>query len=64
MMEVVRSRGETCARHNCRLFLYSLYFQLQSPGFAELTFVDQSPRLASDFLPRVREALEQVRAWC
>ena len=63
MVEVVRNHGETCARHNCRLFLYSLYFQLRSPGFANLTLVDQPPSLAG-VLPLVTEALAQIRAWC
>jgi Protein of unknown function (DUF2785) len=64
MMEAVRSIGETCARHNCRLFLYTLYFQLRSPGFAGLTLVDQAPPQASALLPLVDEALAQIRAWC
>lgn len=64
LMEVVRSRAETCARHNTRSFLYSLYFQLRSPGFANLTFVEQRPAIAPVLLPLVENALSQIRAWC
>jgi hypothetical protein len=64
MMAVVRSPEETCARHNCRVFLYSLYFQLLSPGFADLTLLDQPPPLADGLLPLVAEALARIRAWC
>jgi hypothetical protein len=64
MMAVVRSPEETSARHNCRLFLYSLYFQLRSPGFADLTLLDQPPPLADGLLTLVAEALGRIRAWC
>lgn len=64
MMDVVRSKAETCARHNVKHFLYSLYFQLRSPGFAHLTFVEQRPAAADALLPLVENALSQIRAWC
>jgi hypothetical protein len=63
LMEVVRSKAETCARHNARTFLYSLYFQLRTPGFANLTFVEQRPAIAPALLPLVENALSQIRAW-
>lgn len=64
MMDVVRSEAETCARHNTKYFLCSLYFQLRSPGFAHLTFVEQQPAVAGALLPLVENALSQIRAWC
>jgi len=64
MMEVVRSHTETCARHNVKSFLRSLYFQLRSPGFANLTFVEQQPPITAEFLPLVEHALSQIRLWC
>lgn len=64
MMDVVRSEAETCARHNTKSFLCSLYFQLLSPGFAHLTFVEQRPAVADALLPLVENALSQIRAWC
>jgi hypothetical protein len=64
LIEVVRSPAETCARHNTRSFLYSLYFQLRSPGFANLTFVEQRPAITDALLPLVENALSQIRAWC
>lgn len=64
MMDVVRSKAETCARHNTRSFLYALYFQLRSPGFAHLTLVEQRPAIADTLLPLVENALSQIRAWC
>jgi hypothetical protein len=64
LMEVVRSQAETCARHNTRSFLYSLYFQLRYPGFANLTLVDQRPAISDALLPLVENALSQIRAWC
>ncbi len=64
MMDVVRSAGETCARHNTKSFLCGLYFQLRTPGFAQLTFVEQRPPCADEFLPLVEHALSQIRAWC
>lgn len=63
-MEVVRNEAETCARHNTKYFLYDLYFQLRSPGFAHLTFVEQQPVVADALLPLVENALSQIRAWC
>lgn len=64
MMDVVRSKAETCARHNTKYFLCSLYFQLRSPGFAHLTFVEQRPAIADALLPLVENMLSQIRAWC
>lgn len=64
LMEVVRSPAETCARHNTRSFLYSLYFQLRYPGFANLTFVERRPAIADALLPLVENALSLIRAWC
>lgn len=64
MMDVVRSEAETCARHNTKYFLCSLYFQLRSPGFAHLSFVEQRPAVADALLPLVENALSQIRAWC
>lgn len=64
LMEVVRSRAETCARHNTRTFLYSLYFQLRYPGFANLSFVERRPAITDALLPLVENALSQIRAWC
>jgi hypothetical protein len=64
LMEVVRGAAETCARHNVRYFLYALYFQLRSPGFAQLTFVEQKPAIADELLPLVENALSQIRVWC
>ncbi|MEO8954461.1 MAG: DUF2785 domain-containing protein [Ktedonobacteraceae bacterium] len=64
MMDVVRSEAETCARHNTKYFLCSLYFQLRSPGFAHLTFVEQRPAVADALLPLIENALSQIRAWC
>lgn len=64
LMDVARSEAETCARHNTRYFLCGLYFQLRSPGFANLTFVEQRPTIADELLPLVENALSQIRAWC
>ncbi len=64
LMEVVRSAAETCARHNAKYFLYTLYFQLRSPGFAQLAFVEQKPAVADALLPLVENTLSQIRAWC
>jgi hypothetical protein len=64
LMDVVQSNEETCARHNARTFLYSLYFQLRTPGFANLTFVQQRPAIADALLPLVENALSLIRAWC
>ena len=64
MMDVVRNEAETCARHNTKYFLYGLYFQLRSPGFAHLTFVERQPFVADELLPLVENALSQIRAWC
>lgn len=64
LMEVVRSPAETCARHNTRSFLYSLYFQLRYPGFANLTFVERRPAIADALVLQVENALSQIRAWC
>lgn len=64
MMDVVRNEAETCARHNTKYFLYNLYFQLRSPGFAQLSFVEQQPAVAGALLPLVENALSQIRAWC
>jgi len=64
MMDVVRSEAETCARHNTKCFLCSLYFQLRSPCFAHLTFVEQRPAVAHALLPLVGNVLSQIRAWC
>lgn len=64
MMDVVRNGAETCARHNTKHFLYGLYFQLRSPGFAHLTFVERQPVIADTLLPLVENALSQIRAWC
>jgi Protein of unknown function (DUF2785) len=63
-MDVVRSEAETCARHNTKYFLCSLYCQLRSPGFAHMTFVEQRPAVADALLPLVENALSQIRAWC
>ncbi|MBA2676863.1 MAG: hypothetical protein H0U76_00460 [Ktedonobacteraceae bacterium] len=64
MMSVVRNEAETCAHHNTKYFLYGLYFQLRSPDFAHLTFVEQQPVVAGALLPIVEHALSQIRAWC
>jgi hypothetical protein len=63
-MDVVQSEAETCARHNSKYFLRSLYFQLRSPGFANLTSVEQRPAVADALLPLVESALSRVRSWC
>jgi Protein of unknown function (DUF2785) len=64
MMNIVRNEAETCARHNVKHFLRSLYFQLVSPGFANLTFVDEAPPLAHELLPLVEDTLKEIRTWC
>jgi len=64
MMNIVRNEAETCARHSVKHFLRSLYFQLLSPGFAHLTFVNEAPPLARELLPHVEAALREVRIWC
>ncbi len=63
MMNIVRSEAQTCARHNIKHFLRSLYFQLLSPGFAGMTFVTEKPPLADELLPRVEATLREIRAW-
>jgi hypothetical protein len=64
LMDMVRSEAETCARHNTKYFLYSLYFQLRTPGFAHLTFIEQQPAVVEALLPLVENALSQIWAWC
>ena len=64
LMAVVRSPEETGARHNARSFLYALYFQLRSPGFGGISFVDQAPPRAGALLALVERALAEIRAWC
>jgi len=64
LMKIVRSETETCARHNIKQLLYSLYFQLLAPGFAQLSFVHDSPSLVSELLPQVQTTLNEIRAWC
>jgi hypothetical protein len=64
MMDIVRDDAETCARYNVKHFLRSLYFQLLSPGFANLTFVDEAPSLTHELLPLVEDALREIRTWC
>ncbi len=64
LMDVARSEIETCAHHNTKHFLRSLYFQLHSPGFANLTFVEQHSAIGNELLPLVEDALYQIRAWC
>jgi hypothetical protein len=64
LMKIVRSETETCARHNIKQLLYSLYFQLLAPGFAQLSFVHEAPSLASELLPQVQATLNEIRAWC
>jgi Protein of unknown function (DUF2785) len=61
---VASSEAETCARHNVKHFLRSLYFQLLSPGFADLTFVNEKPPQANELLPLVEDALRHIRVWC
>lgn len=55
---------ETCARHNSKHFLRSLYFQLRAPGFGNLPHIQQRPALADGFLPLVERTLYQIGAWC
>lgn len=64
LMKIVRSETETCVRHNIKQLLYSLYFQLFAPGFAQLSFVHDAPSLASELLPHVQATLNEIRAWC
>ncbi|GCE09105.1 DUF2785 domain-containing protein [Dictyobacter aurantiacus] len=64
MMEVVRNKAETCARHNTKHFLRSLFFQLRSPGFANLNLVEHRPPVSDELLPLVEHTLSQIRAWC
>lgn len=63
-LKIVGDTAETCARHNTKHFLRSLYFQLREPGFAGLTFVDQSPSITASFLPHVEQALQDIKIWC
>jgi hypothetical protein len=63
-LSVASSEAETCARHNIKYFLRSLYFQLLSPGFADLTFVGEKPPRANELLPLVEDALRHIRVWC
>lgn len=58
------SVAETCARHNAMHFLRSLYFQLRTPGFADITYVEQRPPIANELLPLVENALSQIHVWC
>ena len=53
MMDVVRSEAQTGAHHNTKSFLCSLYFQLLSPSFAHLTFVERRPAIADALLSLV-----------
>jgi hypothetical protein len=64
LMKIVRSETETCARHNIKQLLTSLYFQLLAPGFAHLSFVHEPPSLASELLPHVQATLNEIRSWC
>jgi hypothetical protein len=64
LMKIVRSETETCARHNVKQLLGSLYFQLLAPGFAQLSFVHEPPSLAAELLPHVQATLNEIRAWC
>jgi hypothetical protein len=64
LMKIVRSETETCVRHNIKQLLCSLYFQLLTPGFAQLSFVHEAPSLASELLPHVQATLNEIRAWC
>jgi Protein of unknown function (DUF2785) len=61
---VALSEAETCARHNVKHFLRSLYLQLLSPGFADLTFVGEKPPRASELLSLVEDTLQHIRVWC
>ncbi len=63
-LSVAYSEAEICARHNIKHFLRSLYFQLLSPGFAALTFIDEKPPRANELLPLVEDALRHIRVWC
>jgi hypothetical protein len=63
LMEVAHSPRETCARHNSKHFLRSLFFQLRSPGFAGMPQMGQRPAVAEALLPAVEHALAQIRAW-
>lgn len=63
MLNIVRSEAQTCARHNIKHFLRSLYFQLLSPGFAGMTFITEKPPLTDELLPRVEATLREIRAW-
>ncbi|GHO92232.1 hypothetical protein KSF_022800 [Reticulibacter mediterranei] len=64
LMKIVRSETETCARHNTKQLLCSLYFQLLAPGFAQLSFVHESPSLAPQLLPHVQATLNEILVWC
>ncbi len=63
-LSVAYNYAETCARHNSKHFLRSLYFHLLSPGFAGLTFVDEKLPRANELLPLVENALRHIRVWC
>lgn len=63
LMEVAHSKVETCARHNSKHFLRSLYFQLRTPGFASMPLIGQRPPIADELLPLVDKALSRIRAW-
>ena len=39
-------------------------YYLRSPGFAQLTFIEQQPIFASALLPLVENTLSQIRTWC
>jgi hypothetical protein len=62
--ECAQSKPETCARHNSKHFLRSVYFQLRAPGFADLTHVEQRPAITDELLPMVEHALAQIHTWC